>query len=470
MKMKKLLAIGLSLAMTIGSLAGCGGQAAAPAPAEPAAEAPADDTAEAPAEDVAEAPADDAAADSGEVQEITFMVWDDLEASEDLITKGYKQSVDRFNKDFEGKYHVTPITTNLEEYYDKLNALVTAGDTPDVFIASPGANLNDYATTGVAAKMDDYLAADGWKQTFTSDAVFAGGTYGDDGGDGPGIYAIPLNIAAACVFYNTEMFADAGAEVPKTFSELLDACQKLQDKGYTPITISAGTAWCLSMVAGYLCDRNGLNLQDIKDHKTDWKDEKVINAGKQIQELSKYFQKTAAGDDNDIATAAFYNGEAAILIQGSWAIGQINGSCAEGFADKVGVFAFPAVDGSSADPNRVIAKSDSLCMSASTKYPDAAVQLIKYFVDDTASKYTAEVGGKIPVTSVQYDEKVAPPELKYVMDVFKNASSTFGFYNESLYDTEAGSTFDNCFVDIFTGTDPATALDPIQEYYEMNVW
>ena len=471
MKMKKLLAIGLSIAMTLSMLAGCGGNTpATSAPAqseaeEPAAEAPADDTAEAPADDAAEAPAAD-----GEVQEISFMIWDDLEASEDLITKGYKQSVDRFNKDFEGKYHCTPITTNLEEYYDKLNALVTAGETPDVFIASPGANLNDYATTGVAAKMDDYLNADGWKQTFTSDAVFAGGTYGDDGGDGPGIYAIPLNIAAACVFYNTEMFEDAGAEVPKTFSELLDTCQKLQDKGYTPITISAGTAWCLSMVAGYLCDRNGLNLQDIKDHKTDWKDEKVINAGKQIQELSKYFQKTAAGDDNDIATAAFYNGEAAILIQGSWAIGQINGSCAEGFADKVGVFAFPAVDGSSADPNRVIAKSDSLCMSATTQHPEAAVQLIKYFVDDTASKYTAEVGGKIPVTNVQYDENVAPPELKYVMDIFKNASSTFGFYNESLYDTEAGSTFDNCFVDIFTGTDPEKALDPIQEYYEMNVW
>ena len=471
MKMKKLLAIGLSMAMTLSMLAGCGGNTpATSAPAqseaeEPAAEAPADDTAEAPADDAAEAPAAD-----GEVQEISFMIWDDLEASEDLITKGYKQSVDRFNKDFEGKYHCTPITTNLEEYYDKLNALVTAGETPDVFIASPGANLNDYATTGVAAKMDDYLNADGWKQTFTSDAVFAGGTYGDDGGDGPGIYAIPLNIAAACVFYNTEMFEDAGAEVPKTFSELLDTCQKLQDKGYTPITISAGTAWCLSMVAGYLCDRNGLNLQDIKDHKTDWKDEKVINAGKQIQELSKYFQKTAAGDDNDIATAAFYNGEAAILIQGSWAIGQINGSCAEGFADKVGVFAFPAVDGSSADPNRVIAKSDSLCMSATTQHPEAAVQLIKYFVDDTASKYTAEVGGKIPVTNVQYDENVAPPELKYVMDIFKNASSTFGFYNESLYDTEAGSTFDNCFVDIFTGTDPEKALDPIQEYYEMNVW
>ncbi len=448
MKKKKLLSLALTAVMSMSMLAGCDGGSTG-----------------------AGTTGGSTGGSSGGVEEISFMVWDDLEASSDLITKGYKDSIDRFNKDFEGKYHCTPITTNLEEYYTKLNALVAAGETPDVFIVSPGPNLNDYVLPGTAAKLDDYLNADGWKATFTSDAVFAGGTYGAEAKDGAGIYAIPLNIAAACVFYNTEMFEKAGAAVPKTYSELLTACQKLKDAGYTPITISAGTAWCLSMVAGYLCDRNGLNLQDVKDHKTDWKDEKVINAGKQIQELSQYFQPTAAGDDNDIATAAFYNGEAAILIQGSWAIGQINGSCTDPeFPSKVGVFAFPAVDGSSADPNRVIAKSDSLAMSSSSQHKDAAVQLMKYFVDDTAQKYTAEQGGKIPVTKVQYDESVAPPELAYVMDVFKNASATFGFYNESLADTEAGSTFDNCFVDIFTGTDPATALDPIQQYYEMNVW
>jgi len=445
MKMKKFLSLAVTSVLTVSMLAGCtsGGGT--------------------------QGGSSDGGA-SGGVQEITFMVWDDLDASEDLITKGYKDSIDRFNKDYEGKYHAKVISTNLEEYYTKLNAEVAAGNTPDVFIVSPGPNLNDYVLPGTAAKLDDYLNADGWKDTFTSDAVFAGGTYGAEAAGGAGIYAIPLNIAAACVFYNTEMFADAGASVPKTYSELLTACQKLKDKGYTPITISAGTAWCLSMVAGYLCDRNGLNLQDIKDHKTDWNDAKVINAGKQIQELSQYFQDTAVSDDNDVATAAFYDGEAAILIQGSWAIGQINGSGPEGFADKVGVFAFPAVDGSSADPNRVIAKSDSLAMSATSKCPEGAIALIKYFVDDTAQKYTAEVGGKIPVTKVQYDESVAPPELSYVMDVFKNASSTFGFYNESLADTEAGATFDSCFVEIFKGTDPAEALKPIQEYYENNVW
>ena len=162
---KKLLSVILTAAMTASLLMGCGGSADTSAPSS---DTSASTEEKADTADTADTAADTAA--SGEVQEITWMFWDDLNATEDLISKGYAEVIERFNKDYEGQYHVTPITTNLEEYYTKLNALVAAGETPDVFICSPGANMNDYALTGVAAKLDDYLA-DGWNDTFTSDAV-----------------------------------------------------------------------------------------------------------------------------------------------------------------------------------------------------------------------------------------------------------------------------------------------------------
>ncbi|WP_024856234.1 ABC transporter substrate-binding protein [Ruminococcus albus] len=388
-------------------------------------------------------------------QEITWMFWDDLNATEDLISLGYKQTIERFNKDYEGTYHVTPITTNLEEYYNNLNAKVAAGETPDVFIVSPGPQLTDYVKPGVAAPLDDYLAKDGWKDTFTSDAVFSQQTY-----DGK-IYAVPLNTAAACCFYNTEMFEKAGAKVPTTWEEMLDACAKLQDAGYTPITISAGTAWCLSMVAGYLCEGEGVDLAALADGSASWEDGKLENACNKLLDLSKYFQKTAAGDTNDVATANFYNGEAAILIQGSWAIGQINGENPD-FESKCGVFQFPGVD-------RVIAKSDSLCMSSKTACPEGAAALIKYFTDDEAQKYTAEKGGKIPVTKVEYDASAAPQQLAYVMDVFSGAKGTFGFYNESMPTTETGSHFDDTMVSVFLGDlSPKEAAKDMEEFYAAN--
>ena len=270
-----------------------------------------------------------------EPEEITWMFWDDLEATEDLISKGYKEVIDRFNTEYEGKYHVTPITTNLEEYDGKLNALIAAGQTPDVYICNPGPNMDVYVNAGAAADLTDILQnqeAD-WYATFT-DGIFERMTY-----DGK-IMAVPTNFAAACVYYNTEMFTEAGVEVPTTYDELLDVCQKLQDAGYTPISCSAGTAWCLSMIAGYFCDRQGVDLQAIADHTANWTDENCIAAGEKLKELSQYFQPTAAGDSNDQATAALYNGEAAMLVQGSWAISQINGSNPE-FEEKCGVFQFP---------------------------------------------------------------------------------------------------------------------------------
>ena len=396
-----------------------------------------------------------------EVQEITWMFWDDLDASEDNITKGFKEVVDRFNADYEGQYHVTPITTTLEEYYTQLNALVDAEQTPDVFIVSPGPNLTDYVAPGVAAPLDEYLEADGWKDTFAGDAVFAQQTY-----DGQ-IYAVPLNTAAACVFYNKEIFEEAGVEVPTTYDELLDVCAKIKEAGYTPITISAGTAWCLSMLAGYLCDREGVDLAAINAGEESWVQDKTIAAGEKLLELSQYFQETAAGDSNDDATAALYFEEAAILIQGSWAIGQMNGANPD-FEEKCGVFQFPAIEGAN-DPNRVIAKSDSLAMSSTTQYPEACVALMKYFTDDEAQKYTAEVGGKIPVTKVEYDASVAPAQLADVMEIFGNATGTFGFYNESLVSSDAGSYFDNQMVAIFQQEKtPEEAFQAVEDWYVEN--
>ncbi len=454
---KKLLSVLLSSAMVISLLAGCSSAAPATEPAAAEEEAPAAD--DAAAEE--EAPAEDAAA-SGEVQEITWMFWDDLNATEDLISLGYKDTIERFNKDYEGQYHVTAVTTNLEEYYPKLNALVASGHTPDVFIVSPGPNLTTYVEPGVAADLTDTLKADGWYDTFNG-GVFDKATY-----DGK-IYAVPLNLAAACVFYNTEMFETAGATVPTTYDEFLTTCQTLQDAGYTPITISAGTAWCLSMLAGYLCDREGADLDAIAAHEASWLDQPFVDAANKMVELSQYFQPTAAGDTNDVATANFYNEEAAMMIQGSWAIGQINGENPD-FEAKCGVFQFPGIEGKN-DPNRIIAKSDSLAMSATTKYPEASVALMKYFTDETAQKYTAEVGGKIPVTVADVDYSVAPMQLEYVMEIFGNTSGVFGFYNESMASTEAGATFDDAMVGIYLGnTSVEDGLQIVEDFYTDNVW
>lgn len=401
---------------------------------------------------------------SGDVQEITWMFWDDLDATEDLMTKGYKEVIDRFNETYSGQYKVNVITTNLEEYDAKLHALIAANQTPDVFICSPGPSLTRYVEAGVAMDLTEIFNNESeWYNGFT-DGIFERITY-----DGK-VMAVPTNFAAACVYYNTEIFDEVGVEVPTTFTELLDVCEKIQAAGYDPISVSAGTPWCLSMIAGYLCDREGGpdNLKGITDGTLDWTSETFVAAGEKLVQLSKYFQRTAAGDSNDHAVANFYNEEAAMLVQGSWVIAQINGNNPE-FEEKCGVFQFPAIEGG-ADPNRMIVKTDNLVLSATTKNQEAAVALMKMFTDETAQKYTAEISGKIPVINVDIDYTKAPAQLSYLEGILDNMTGTLGFYNESLDSVEAGAYFDDAMVDLYLGNvTPEDAFAKVQDFYDKNV-
>ena len=345
------------------------------------------------------------------------------------------------------------------DIYTVVNTRIANGEAPDVLNIDVFA---DYQADDLLLPIQDVVSEETYSKMY--DGFLAQSEI-----DGT-VWAIPDLASARAMYYNKDILDAAGVEVPTTYDELIAACQKLQDAGYTPISCSAGTAWCLSMIAGYLCDRQGVDLAAIADHTANWTDENCIEAGTKLKDLSQYFQATAAGDSNDQATAAFYNGEAAMLVQGSWAIAQINGNNPD-FESKCGVFQFPGIDGAN-DPNRMIVKTDNLMMSSTTEHQDAAIALMKMFTDETAQKYTAEVGGKFPIIkNLEIDYDKAPAQLKYVQDIMAKATGTFGFYNESLASVEAGDCFDNAMVDIFLGNQtPEEAFQTVQTFYEENVW
>lgn len=181
--------------------------------------------------------------------------------------------------------------------------------------------------------------------------------------------------------------------MPKTYDELIEACKKLQDAGISPIACSVNTTWVFSMMAGYLFQRSGCSMDAINAHEENWTDDKYVAAAEKAKDIAQYFQPTAIGDSNDQAVAAFYNGEAAMLIQGSWSVAGINGNAPD-MEEVTGIMQFPAIDGSEGDPNAVMMKTDNMCISATTEHKDACIALLKMFTDDTSEKYYVEKCGK----------------------------------------------------------------------------
>ena len=232
-----------------------------------------------------------ALADS-EPEEITWMFWDDVKASQDLVSLGYGDIIDRFNETYDGQYHVNVVTTNLTEYETKLSALIAAGDTPDVFICNPGPYMKRYIDTGAVADLTDTLKTDekDWYDTFNP-GVFDGVSFDDK------ICAVPVNGAIGSLFYNTQIFEEQGIEVPKTYDELIEACKKLQDAGISPIACSVNTTWVFSMMAGYLFQRSGCSMDAINAHEENWTDDKYVAAAEKAKDIAQYSKKVEKMND-----------------------------------------------------------------------------------------------------------------------------------------------------------------------------
>ena len=222
---------------------------------------------------------------SAEDKTLEVFYWDDLQTSSDLTTQQFKAAVDRFNEADNG-YQIKVSTSDLTNYYTKLNALVAADNLPDVFMCHPGNLMRNAAQAGVLMPLDDLLKEDGWYDTFNA-GYFDSLKYEDQ------IVGLPIEGAGACVFYNKDIFAAAGVEeLPSNWEEFKDVCQKLKDAGYTPIVESGAEDWVIGVLGGYLADRNGGSADAIVNGTINWTDQSFVDAGNCLLELvdNGYFQ------------------------------------------------------------------------------------------------------------------------------------------------------------------------------------
>lgn len=179
---------------------------------------------------------------------------------------------------------------------------------------------------------------------------------------------ICLESVQVLFFYNKQIFAEVGLEEPKTWDELIAACEKLDAAGYQPLAVAgdynsfwAGQMGWLAQIyydqayrssIEYVKAQPGDYLYDpdidgtfVFDPTDPWNDEKdkvtynKIRAANAVkngdiaaddpgfkavwENMKKVFPKYAGGDaffGTKDALPLFYQGKAAILVDGGWRI------------------------------------------------------------------------------------------------------------------------------------------------------
>ncbi len=206
-----------------------------------------------------------------------------------------------------------------------IRTLLVKGKAPDVITLNANGNFGRLAEAGVFHDFRGDPVLDTINpavQTILTDL----GTSGDE------VNGLAYVNNANGIIYNAEIFEEQGLEVPTTWDELVAVCDALQEAGITPFYGTLADAWTT------LPSFNGLGayaaqdgfFDDLRAQGEDVGPDSPVSFEKDFADVLErqaqlfgYMQEGYRGRTYDDGNAAFANGDAAMLLQGIWALSPI---------------------------------------------------------------------------------------------------------------------------------------------------
>lgn len=417
MKKKQVLALTLTVAM-IASLTACGAQ-----PTEGTTTAT--DAAATTAAADTTAAAGDAAAKSDD-KTITF--WNC--GTDDPDKTLWQMAADWYNTNESPKsgYTVETVSTTNDQYKQKLSVAMSAGECPDMYTHWSGGPMIEYINSGYAQDITDLMTSSGTKDLYIDGAINQA-SYNDK------IYAVPvLNDSVSVFFYDKQMWADKGYEVPKKIADLETLCDKMVADGVTPFALANSSQWTGSMYYMYLVARSGgaSIISDAYAGTGSLVCDATEYAGTTIEDWVKkgYFPEgvnSLSADDGE-DRALLYQG-AGMMLHGSWSVGSIKSENPD-FYKNLGCFAFPTLDGSSADQSIVVGTlgDNFISFNCTGEKLQEAFKVAQYYSTQEWEDKAIE-NGKVPPLKTATSEE---PAWKDILSVLNGASSVQLWWDQYL--------------------------------------
>jgi raffinose/stachyose/melibiose transport system substrate-binding protein len=146
---------------------------------------------------------------------------------------------------------------------------------------------------------------------------------------------LPYSVMAASVIYNQEIFAEHDLEVPQTWDELIEVCDALQEAGVTPFYATFAEPWTIGQgwfdysvggsmdTAEFFDELEELGRDVGPDSAVSFEKTLVPPTEQMLVLTENYVNENAAGQGYGDGNSAFAQGQAAMYLQGPWALGEI---------------------------------------------------------------------------------------------------------------------------------------------------
>lgn len=254
------------------------------------------------------------ATDSGGASDITFLI------SKPEAIPFFRDLVQKFNAE-QSDVHVTLDSAS------NLSAGFLRGSPPDVGLLNYNEEMARFMERGALSDLGDMPEAKRIRPDVQA-LVDQYATY-------PGRTSVlPYSVAAASVIYNVQMFKDNGVAVPTTWDELIAACDTFQAAGITPIYSTFKEPWSVGQGLFDYTVGGSIDVSKFYDELsaegTDVGPDSSVSFEKTLKEpvekmvkLASYTNADAASRSYGDGNVAFAKGQAAMYMQGPWALGEI---------------------------------------------------------------------------------------------------------------------------------------------------
>ncbi|MEC0267251.1 extracellular solute-binding protein [Paenibacillus anseongense] len=349
---------------------------------------------------------------SGKIKLTFGHFWVDETASNKL----FRQTLADFRKE-NPNIEVEEQAIPHDPYRVKMTTLGASGELPDLFVAN-GSMLIDYIPKGLVGTFNDTLEADStWKNGFLPNSF-------DEFTEKGNIYGVPTAMFTVhLIYYNKDIFDKVGIKTfPKTWDEYLAAIDILKQNKYIPIAMgNKSNVPVGSTLFGTLADRiTGTDwFKAQKEGKAKFTDPEFVQALATLDDLNKKgaFNPDINSIDQDQAHSLYYNKQAAMIVDGAWAVGSLSEQAPEDVKKSTGLAVLPQIPGGKGSPNAVAGGSGwSFAYNAKLDgaKKEAAMKLIKKLSDESYGKQQIEINDQPAVKVSNYDKsKLSPLGQQY---------------------------------------------------------
>lgn len=330
---------------------------------------------------------------------LSILSWYD-ESKAQAVLDGFKAKYPNVEVDFQ---YSPPVA----DYVEKLNTLLYSGEGPDIFYMS-------------LENREDLIKGN-YCEDLSNEPYFTDGTipqsvidtYGSDGKP----YALAVDCWVGGIFYNKDLFAQAGIDnAPTTWDELLQDCQTLQDAGITPIMDNcqdAAVNFTAPLFGSEVKAKDPDIVKKTLDGETTFKDTWTtpIKMWREGLVDNGYVTSDMIGATSDEIVTAFATGQTAMIISGSWNLGTIDSINPDLNYECIPV---PGTE----DSYYCGALNVGLCINSASENKDLARAFLEYAASPEGLEAQYKGYGGYTVASGYTPE--LPDELKNAVEGVKN--------------------------------------------------